>query len=211
MRNALIAAAVALLVSVGVAGAASTSPFLKVCNQRTGGNESRGDLNVRLSTQCAKGQEPYKLALYPVAGTEGPRGATGATGPQGPAGPTGPQGPAGSGGGGTVGPPGPTGPQGPLGPTGPTGPEGAPGVSNYSTHTNNSGNRDSVRFKEVQVNCPAGTRALGGGGEISPSDNEGVGIVSTFARGNGWFVKAETFVGSPSWKLITHVVCAKVS
>ena len=83
---------------------------------------------------------------------------------------------------------------------------GAPGISNYSTHTNNSGNRDSVRFKEVQVNCPAGTRALGGGGEISPSDNEGVGIVSTFARGNGWFVKAETFVGSPSWKLITHVV-----
>ena len=209
----ILAVVAAMFVAVGVAGASSTSPFLKVCNQRKGGDESRGDLNVRLSTQCAKGQKPYQLALYPVAGTEGPRGAAGPTGPQGPAGETGPQGPAGSGGGGTVGPPGPTGPQGPLGPTGPTGPtgpEGPAGVTDYSTRTANTGNTDSVRVKVIQVNCPAGTKPLGGGGEVSPSDSEGVGLVVSVPRGNGWFAKAETFTGSQSWKLIAHVTCARV-
>jgi hypothetical protein len=64
----------------------------------------------------------------------------------------------------------------------------------------------------VQVNCPtAATVPLGGGGDVSPADNEGVGIVSTFLRDNGWFVKAETFVGTPSWKLIAFVTCARVS
>lgn len=212
MRNALIAAAVALLVSVGVSGAqSSTSPFLKVCNQRTGGHESVGDLNVRLSTACAKGQHPFKLALYPVLSAQGPRGATGPTGPQGPAGPTGPQGPTGSGGGGTPGPPGPTGPQGPLGPTGPSGPPGSPGVSDYSVHTANSGNSDTVRFKVVQVNCPAGTKPLGGGGEPTPTDNEGLGLVWSYPRGNGWFVKAEAFANNARWKLIAYAVCARVS
>ena len=217
MKYVLAAALAALLVTVGVAGAQSTSsPFLKVCDQRKGGNESRGDLNVRLTTQCAKGQKPHKLALYPVSGVEGPKGATGPEGPQGVTGPQGPQGEPGSAGSGTgpagpVGPPGPTGPVGPKGATGAPGPEGPAGVSNYSTHIANSGNADSVRFKVVQVNCPADTKPLGGGGEVSPSDNEGVGLVSSIPRANGWFVKAETFVGTPRWKLIAHVLCARVS
>jgi hypothetical protein len=152
-------------------------------------------------------------------GEQGPRGPRGHTGPQGvPGAPGGPAGPAG-----VAGPPGPAGKQGATGKTGARGPKGAtgpagahgaagsPGISNYSLHVNNSGNRDSVRFKEVQANCPAGTKPIAGGGEISPADNEGVGIVSTYPRGNGWFVKAETFVGTPSWKLITHVVCATVA
>ena len=98
-----------------------------------------------------------------------------------------------------------------MGPVGATGPVGPPGVTDYSTHTNNSGNADSVRVKQIQVNCPAGTKPLGGGGEVSPGDSEGVGLVSSYARGNGWFARAETFAGSQSWKLITHVVCARVS
>ena len=213
MRYILTATIAALLISVGVAGAQSTSSgFIEVCNQRTGGLESVGDLNVRLKTACAKGQKPFKLATFPVKGIPG---ATGPQGPQGIPGPQGPQGVPGSGGTGSgppgpVGPPGPTGPVGPVGATGPPGPQGLSGVSDYSTRIANSGNADSVRFKVVQVNCPAGTKPLGGGGEVSPSDSEGVGLVSSIPRGNGWFAKAETFVGTPHWKLITHVICAQV-
>lgn len=88
---------------------------------------------------------------------------------------------------------------------------GAPGISNYSTHTNNSGNANLVTTKQVQVDCPAGTKPFGGGGEISPADTIGVALVSSYVRNNGWFVKAHSFVGpEPSWKLISHVVCARV-
>ena len=209
VRNALIAASVALVVSVGVAGASTSSPFIRACNQRTGGHQSVGDLNI-LSTACAKGQKPFELALYPVATTTGPPGPQGIPGPQGPQGLPGSEG-SGTGPAGPVGPAGPTGPDGPLGPAGPIGPAGPAGISSYSTHVANSGNSTSVRIKSVQVNCPPGTKALGGGGDISPADSEGVGLVATYQRGSGWFVKAETFTGSQSWKLLAHVVCAAVS
>ena len=69
---------------------AKAPSFVPVCVQRTGGHESRGDLNILLHKACAKGQKPLKLALFPVAGA-----GTGPTGPQGPPGPDGPLGPAG--------------------------------------------------------------------------------------------------------------------
>lgn len=205
----IVATVTGLLIAATVAVSQTSPQFVAACSQRTGPTESVGDLNVRLKTACAKGQKPVKLALYPVVSTPGP---TGPTGPQGPSGPTGPQGPTGSGGGGTVGPPGPTGPQGPLGPTGPTGPVGDPGISNYSTHTHNSGNTNTNVVKQVQVNCPTGTKPLGGGGEISPSDTEGIFLVSSYVRGSGWFSKAESAAPpGQRWKLITHVICATVS
>lgn len=153
-------------------------------------------------------------------GPRGPRGFTGKPGPKGEKGDPGvqgqqglqgiqgPQGPAGGGSSGTVGPPGPTGPQ---GIPGPQGPKGDPGISNYSVHTNNSGNSNTVRFKTVQVNCPIGTEPLGGGGEPSPTDSEGLGLVSSFPRERGWFVKAEAFGNNAAWKLIAYVTCAKVN
>lgn len=192
MRNALIAAATALLVSVGVAGADAPPPFVRACVQRTGSIESVGDLNVRLPRACAKGQKPLKLALYPVHGVQGPPG------------PQGPQGPPGS-------PGGPAGPPGPTGPTGPAGATGPPGVSDYSVHTANSGNTNTNAVKAVQADCPVGTKPLGGGGEISPADTEGIALVSTYQRNRGWFAKAESFAPpGQRWKLITHVVCARV-
>lgn len=67
--------------------------FVPVCVQRTGGHESRGDLNILLHNACAKHQKPLKLALFPVTGTPGPTGPQGAPGPAGPLGPSGPSGP----------------------------------------------------------------------------------------------------------------------
>ena len=142
VRNAIVAALTALLVSVGVAGAQNDSAkFVPACVQRTGGIESIGDLNTRLKMACAKGQKPLKLALYPVAttpGSQGPvgeRGIPGAQGPAGPAGPAGPQGPAGTG----AGSPGPPGPAGPAGPVGPPGQTGKPGVMGATGATGATG------------------------------------------------------------------------
>jgi hypothetical protein len=83
--------------------AATAHSFLTVCYQKTGGPESRGDLNVLLHTKYCKGVKPFKLALYPVAGTQGPKGDKGDTGAKGPVGPQGPKGATGA-----------TGPQGSL-------------------------------------------------------------------------------------------------
>jgi hypothetical protein len=109
-RVFLVAASAATLVGVSLfatvgdarspqAHTASAPPYLRACNQRTGSKDSVGDLNIRLHTACAKGQNAFKLALYPAA--RGPAGPSGPAGPKGPAGPRGPrgrQGPAGSGG-----------------------------------------------------------------------------------------------------------------
>ena len=78
--------------------AAKAPAFVPACVQRTGGRESRGDLNILLHSACAKGQKPLKLALFPVPGapaTVGPQGPPGAAGPLGPSGPPGSPGPAG--------------------------------------------------------------------------------------------------------------------
>ena len=67
--------------------------FTPVCVQRTGGHETRGDLNILLRNACAKGQKPLKLALFPVPSAPavvGPQGPPGPAGPLGPAGPSGP-------------------------------------------------------------------------------------------------------------------------
>lgn len=144
-------------------------------------------------------------------GPRGFRGHPGARGPQGHTGKTGERGPQGiPGEAGTPG--GPPGPQGPAGPAGAEGAEGAPGISGYSTHTANSGNSNTTRIKQVQVDCPAGTKPLGGGPDVSPVDTEQIFNVSSFPRGSGWFVKEESLApAGQRWKLIAHVVCAHVA
>ena len=95
---------VTLLVTGGDARttSAKTAPkkapaFTPVCVQRTGGRESRGDLNILLHSSCAKGQKPLKLALFPVPSAPavvGPQGPPGPAGPLGPSGPSGPPAPS---------------------------------------------------------------------------------------------------------------------
>jgi hypothetical protein len=85
-------------------------------------------------------------------------------------------------------------------------------VSNYSVHTANSGNTNTNVTKSVQVNCPSDTVPLGGGGEVSPTDTEGIFLVSTHPRFNGWFAKAESAAPpGQRWKVIAYVTCATVS
>ena len=57
--------------------------FVPVCTQRSGHNQSKGDLNIRLRKSCAKGQKPLKLATWPLRGKRGPQGPTGPPGPPG--------------------------------------------------------------------------------------------------------------------------------
>src|SRR4051794_39588186 len=111
--------------------AAKQRGFVPVCVQRFGDGLSQGDLNVRVRSQCAKGQAPLKLALWPLKsnggrkgerGLRGPAGQQGAAGPQGAAGQQGAAGPQGA-----TGPQSAAGPQGPAGPQGTSGPEGTPG------------------------------------------------------------------------------------
>lgn len=111
-------------------------------------------------------------------------------GPRGPAGPRGPEGPEG--------PRGPAGPEGPVGPEGPMGPEGPPGgVSGYELVTNTVA-MDGVEFFTVEVHCPAGKVAVGGGGEV-----DGDLFQMTVSRptspavdvGDGWKVRFRHMVG----------------
>ena len=72
-----VVASVASLVTVGLmvpgsaAGSARTAAaapqkhYLRACPQKHGPNESVGDLNIRVRSQCS-GQTPYKLALWPL-------------------------------------------------------------------------------------------------------------------------------------------------
>jgi hypothetical protein len=169
---------------------------------------------AKLADGCC-GLEPGPPGPPGPPGKRGPRGFRGHPGPKGDTGERGPQGVPGASGG-PPGPPGPQGPAGPAGtpggPAGPPGPAGAPGLSHYSTHTANSGNSNTHTHKSVQVDCPEGTKPLGGGSEISPVDTEGIATVSSYPRLDGWFIKAESFAPpGQRWKLIAHVMCAKVS
>jgi hypothetical protein len=67
--------------SPSIFAAAEKQGFVPVCTQRTGPDPSKGDLNVRLRTFCAKGQKPLKLATWPAT-----RGRQGPPGPPGPPG-----------------------------------------------------------------------------------------------------------------------------
>ena len=194
MKSVFAAVVASLLVSAGVAGA---QPNIQVLPH----DGCCGVIQGPPGPPGPPGPRGFRGTRGP-RGVPGPKGDTGPVGtPGGPAGPPGPQGPPGT-------------PGGAAGPPGSAGPAGPSGVSNYSTHTANSGNTNTTTVKSVQVDCPAGTKPLGGGGEISPASTEGIALVSAFPRGDGWFAKAQAVsnVGTDHrWKLITHVTCARVS
>ena len=119
-----------------------------------------------------------------------------------------------------VGPPGPQGPQGPTGPQGVPGPAGAPGVSGY--HIVQSVGPSGASDERTQVvTCPAGEKAVGGGGFAT--GDTGADFVGEFAAihmsvplslfhdGDSWDVQAvETIRDSVStWHLTAIAVCAK--
>ncbi len=197
VRALAVGAAVIALVAVGVGGtvAASNPATLYACFDVYG--------NVRMSdiAQC-KLTTGGRLVSF---NTVGPTGATGPTGPAGPTGLTGATGLTGpTGATGLVpahtGATGPTGQTGSVGPTGPAGPEKSLTVQEVTA----SRYFGVLEFDGwVEVNCPSGTVAVGGGFWLS--DTIMKAVVSESNGANGWRV----YVTTPS--LVTarvHAECA---
>lgn len=136
-----------------------------------------------LAARAALRTTPHR----PRRGAQGPQGlpgATGATGAQGPQGPAGPAG--GTGAKGATGDQGPQGPVGPAGATGATGPVGAVGADGATgpalagnqrvvASTTTSGSYGSAGTYTMSATatatCPAGKKALSGGGRAVITDN----------------------------------------
>jgi hypothetical protein len=130
--------------SSGVVAQAKKRGFVPVCVQRHDVKFSRGDLNILVGSQCAKGQKPLKLALWPVKRKPGPAGKQGA---QGPAGPQGAQGPAG--------------PQGPPGAAAPTPEYGVAAVYVDRTPANPNDNPSRWAIYSVPLGSPTGSTTGG--------------------------------------------------
>ena len=107
-------------------------------------------------------------------------------------------------------PQGPKGEKGEKGDKGAKGDQGAPGVSQYQLVAKASPS-DSAGVKAQAVFCPAGTRAVGGGGSaISP------GVITSSipngAEANGWIIQArELTSSSANWYVNVIAICAKVA
>jgi hypothetical protein len=100
----------------------------------------------------------------------------------------------------------------PVGPQGPAGPQGPPGASGVQL-ISGSGAPNSASPKSEQQNCPAGKRAIGGGGVITGSAANTVRSISRPTdAGTGWIAAGrESSAGNAgSWAVQTWVVCATV-
>ena len=195
---ALVVACVALIVALSTTGyAAVVLPRNSVGSRQikpgavTSGKVRNGTLKLVDVSPAVRGM---------LTGTAGGQGAQGPPGPTGPKGPTGPTGPKGA-----------TGATGPKGTTGPAGPTGPPGISGYALVEKSASTTSS--FLAVQVNCPSGTRPLGGGGG-TPTPGAGVSVRNSFPVGGsqpGWLVVAEAKTPGTGWSYEVDAVCAAVA
>jgi hypothetical protein len=141
------------------------------------------------------------------------------SGKKGPPGPPGPQGPAGAAGTGLAGPqglpgePGAPGEPGQPGAPGEPGQSGADGVSNYLRVVGGESVQSNASSKEVNVTCPDGRKALGGGYSL-PFVNGPVAEINVFknypSSDSVWTVAAAATAdfGTGSWSVQAHVICA---
>jgi hypothetical protein len=107
-----------------------------------------------------------------------------------------------------------------AGATGPTGPSGNSGISGYTVVQGGSGST-TLGVASATVNCPAGKRALGGGGSASymgtpfppnypilqsslPSGSSGTGWQVTFATGSTYTAQITTIATA-------YAICATVA
>lgn len=106
---------------------------------------------------------------------------------------------------------GPQGAKGDKGDKGDKGAKGDPGVSGYRiVETTRSTTNAS---QGVQVNCPAGTRPLGGGG-FTQTPGAGVTVRNSFPVGSpnpGWLVVADAKTPGSGWNYRAIAVCAAVA
>jgi len=98
----------------------------------------------------------------------------------------------------------------PVGPQGPAGPPGASGLQLIS----GSGASNSSSPKSQQQDCPAGKRAIGGGGVITGSaTNTFLSTSRPTDAGTGWTATGRESTGgnAGSWAVQTWVVCATLA
>jgi hypothetical protein len=104
-------------------------------------------------------------------------------------------------------------PAGARGPKGDKGDQGASGISGYEVV---SARQDvtSQLFNTVGVTCPAGKKALGGGGAtaggIVPGDGPYIIVSQPSLDGNGWLVQTARGTDGGS-VLLGYAICATVS
>ena len=170
MRKPMTLAAVAAVVTLGMAGVAGaavipgTDGLIHGCYQRI-----TGQLRVvDEGTRCLALEQPVQ---WNQTGPQGPQGVQGVPGPQGETGPEGPRGLTG-----------------PEGPRGPAGPKGDPGFSD--AYTGVQANRINVNgslVPIVSVNVPAGAYMIQAKASVLLSDDtESVGwceLLENGARG----------------------------
>jgi hypothetical protein len=97
-------------------------------------------------------------------------------------------------------------------PAGAPGPQGPPGVSGLQL-VSGSGVSNSSGPKTQQENCPAGKRAIGGGGVLTGvTTNTFLTTSRPTDAGTGWIVSGRESTGgnAGSWAVQTWVVCATV-
>jgi hypothetical protein len=101
--------------------------------------------------------------------------------------------------------------KGAKGDKGDKGDKGAPGLSGYVIVQKKLSTTNSVLA--IQVNCPSGTRPLGGGGG-TPTPGAGVSVRNSFPVGGtnpGWLVVAEAKTPGAGWSYEVDAVCAVVA
>jgi hypothetical protein len=104
-------------------------------------------------------------------------------------------------------------PAGAPGPKGDKGDAGAPGVSGYEVVAGRSDVTNQI-FNSVAITCPAGKKALGGGGGtaggIIAGDGPYIIVNQPFINGDGWLVQTARATSGGS-VLLGYAICANVS
>lgn len=101
--------------------------------------------------------------------------------------------------------------KGDKGASGDKGAKGEPGISRYALVEKKGST--TAKFLAIQVNCPSGTRPLGGGGG-TPTPGAGVSMRNSFPVGGtqpGWLVVAEAKTPGNGWSYEVNAVCAAVT
>ena len=225
----IVSTAVALVV-VGVAfgTALATSAYADAQGRFHGcvANQT-GNLRVVTSGSACKPNEVAILwhqtgptgpqgpqGIQGIQGLQGPKGDKGDKGDKGETGETGAQGPQG-----VAGPVGPQGAKGDKGDTGAQGPAGDSGVSGHQRLSTAMTTVPGLQSKEINIDCPSGTKAVGGGHrmigggswEVVKSEPyiPGVNMPAAASPAGGWTV--EVYNGSVfSGSARATVICANV-
>lgn len=99
---------------------------------------------------------------------------------------------------------------GPAGPAGPQGATGPRGVSGYQRVYREVTLPASSAAQKVEMDCPAGTKVLGGGGWWWQPDEFTLSGTYSQAGGDGWVLTVRNNMPGPRGVFI-HALCAAVN